>query len=155
MPYDIKYSDNPLLNEKYDTPLFLKKPSVYSYETNYDAKTGNFIITPKVGDITIGTPTIMSFEEYNKYRERSIISQNWKQTSKKTNSDEDFLSDFLNPKLNLGIKGMDKIFGTDEVTVTPHGSIDLSLGISYNNIQNYSLAKRVRRPTSFDYTRFH
>jgi cell surface protein SprA len=61
------------------------------------------------------------------------------------------LSDFLNPKLNLGIKGMDKVFGSDEVTVSPNGSIDISLGISYTNTQNYSLPKRVRRQTIFDF----
>ncbi len=153
LSYPINYSNNPLHNQKYNSPLYLKNPSTFKQEVEYDPKTGNFVVVEKVGNIKINRPYIMSFDDYNKYRTQQVIKNNWKKNLKtnSANSDDGFLGDFLNPKLNLGIKGMDKIFGSDEITVQPTGSINLTIGMSRSNIHNDMLPRRLRIDNSFDY----
>ncbi len=154
LKYPIKYFENPLLNSKYNSPLYLENPSVFEQEIKYDPITGNFVIVEKVGNIEISRPYVMSFEDYNKYRQKSIMSDNWKAKIKadNTNADESFLSDFLNPQINLGLKGMDKIFGSDQITVQPNGNVDVTLGIKYYDTDNPILPKRQRTQTIFDFS---
>lgn len=144
LKYQIKYFDNPLLNEKYNSPLYLKKPPVYNNSVEYDRNTGDFVVVQKVGNISISRPYVMGFDDYNNYQNNTFFSNNWKTYNKNENTDETFLDNFLNPKLNLGLKGIDKIFGSDEITVVPNGSIDINLGFSYYHIDNPVLAKRNR-----------
>ncbi len=144
LKYEIKYSENPLFNEKYNSPLFLKMPSLYTNDVEYDNKTGGFVITRKVGDIPISRPVLMGFDQYNNFKTKSFFSNNWKTYNKTTNSDNEFLDNFLSPKLNLGLKGIDKIFGSDKITVVPNGNIDINLGFSYYHIDNPVLPRRLR-----------
>jgi cell surface protein SprA len=143
--YPIKKFDNPLLNQKYNSPLFLKTPSVFSNDVQFDPLTGGFLVTPKVGKIKISHPYLIDFDTYNRIRTQSILSKNWQSYNEEKNSDNDFLDNFLSPKLNLGIKGMDKIFGSDNISVIPNGNIDLNFGVSYYSIDNPVLPKRSRR----------
>jgi len=151
LPFQIKYFDNPLLNQRYNSPLYLSLPSDYSQDVEYDPTTGNFIITPKVGNFATGRPFIMTFDEYNDYRTKSAIRKNWKSNNQRQSSDNGFLDDFLNPQINLGITGINKIFGSDQITVVPTGNIDIALGLSYYNIDNDALSKRMRRNINFDF----
>lgn len=151
--YPIRYNINPLFNDKFNSPLYLQMPTIYTEEVVFDPQTGNFVITPKIGDVSTANPFTMKFDEYNKYRTNQMLRNNWK-AKMKSEADPnsgDFLSDFLNPKLNLGIKGMDKIFGSDKITVTPSGNVDISLGLSYYEIDNKVLSKRDRRNFNFDF----
>lgn len=152
LPFEIKHFDNPLLNQKYNSSLYLKLPSDYTQDIQYDPSTGNFLITPKVGSFNTGRPYIMDFDEYNLYQTKRAIQNNWKANNQRSSSDNSFLDDFLNPQINLGIAGIDKIFGSDQITVVPTGNVDISLGLSYYNIDNDALAKRVRRNVNFDFT---
>lgn len=151
LPFQIKHFDNPLLNQRYNSALYLKLPSDYSQDVQFDPATGNFIITPKVGDFSTERPYIMTFDEYNLYQTQTAIRNNWKLNNQRQSTDNAFLNDFLNPQINLGIAGIDKIFGSDQITVAPTGNIDISLGLSYYNIDNDALAKRVRRNVNFDF----
>lgn len=154
LPFPIKYSDNPLFNEHYNSPLYLQTPTIFKQDVQYDPITGNFVIVEKAGDVTISRPYTMSFDEYNQFRNNSILRNNWKNNLKTTGdtTKNDFLSDFLSPQLNLGLKGIDKIFGSDKITVQPTGNVDITLGISYYNIDNPMLSKRDRSQTIFDFT---
>ena len=144
LKYEIKHFDNPLLNEKYNSPLFMTSPSVFSNSVEYDNTTGKYIVVRKVGNIPISQPFIMDFDEYNNYQNKLFLSNNWKIYNKTENVDDDFLDNFLSPKLNLGLKGLDKVFGSDEITVVPNGNIDINLGFSYYKIDNFSLPKKRR-----------
>jgi len=152
LPYQIKHFDNPLLNKKYSTPLYMVTPDVFTEEVVYDPISGNFVISQKVGNITVGRPYVMSFEEYNLYRTSSIISNNWKLNNKTLSQDDAFLSNFLNPQIKLDVQGMDKVLGSDEITVVPTGNVDISLGVSYYNIDNPALSKTQRTNYNFDFT---
>ncbi len=144
--YQTDFTQNPLLNNT----SFL--PSTYSNEVEYDYRSGNFLVTPKVGSIPLSRPYIMSFDEYNEFRTNSVVRNNWKANTQRTSQDDDFLNNFLNPQINLGIEGIDKIFGSDQITVTPTGNVDITLGLSYYKINNPSLSKREKTNFNFDFT---
>ncbi|MBN2891800.1 MAG: cell surface protein SprA [Bacteroidales bacterium] len=154
LPYPYHYFDNPLLNNRYNSPLYMQTPSVYQQDIQYDPITGNFVIVEKVGNIVVTRPYVMSFDDYNTYRTNSIMQNNWRTNLKTGNrtDENDFLSNFLSPQINLGLKGIDKIFGSDQITVQPNGNVDITLGISYYNQNNPTLSKRQRRQTIFDFT---
>jgi len=134
------YMNNPLTkkNNLFDVP------SVYQYDIHYDPYTKKYVIIKKLGNINVGRPYLMDFDAYNKLRTQNYLNNNWKLYNKNTTTDEDFLNNFLNPKLNVSVKGLGKIFGSDELSVKPTGNININLGVSYYHTDNQSLAKRDR-----------
>ncbi len=151
LPFPIRHFDNPLLNQRYNSPLYLKLPSDYTQDVQYNPLTGNFEITPKVGNFSTGRPTIMTFDEYNQFRNNATLRNNWHANTQRQASDNTFLNNFLSPQINIGVEGLDKIFGSDEISVVPTGNIDISLGFSYYNIDNPALSRRARRNINFDF----
>ncbi len=148
-------SYNPLDNQKYNSSLYLKQPSIFSNNIEYDPVTGQFIVTEQVGDMNLNTPYTMDFDEYNKYQSQSEIRSYWKdkleyQTgSKKTGNP--LLNKFVNPKFNVNFKGFEDIFGSDEIAIVPTGAANLSFGLTYYNIDDPSLSKRARRGVNFKF----
>ncbi len=133
------YEQNPLTEQN---PFGL--PQIYKYDVEYDPVTKGFVIKKELGDVPIGRPYIMDFDSYMKYQNNSFLRKNWTQYNKNTTGDNDFLNDYLNPQLNLSLPGFGKIFGSDELTVKPHGNLNINLGISYYHTENPSMAKRDR-----------
>lgn len=150
-PFRIKYSDNPLLNQKYNKAPYLPLPSTFGNDINYDFKTQSYVITPKAGRLKLSNPYLVDFEEYNQQRNKQFLSENWKTYSLKQET-KNPLDDFLNPQLQIGVKGLDKIFGSDQITITPSGSFDLSLGFIHYKNENGSLTPTESRNTNFDFT---
>ena len=151
LPFPIHHFDNPLFNQRYNSPLYLKLPSDYTQDVQYNPVTGNFEITPKVGNFSTGRPTIMTFDEYNQFQNKTTLRNNWHANTQRQASDNAFLNNFLSPQINIGVEGLDKIFGSDEISVVPSGNFDISLGFSYYNIDNPALSRRARRNVNFDY----
>ena len=57
-----------IINNKLNNPYDLDDPKTIKKETEYDAKTGNYILTEKIGDEYYTAPTNMTFQEYLKQK---------------------------------------------------------------------------------------
>ena len=148
------YDNNPYNNDRYNSALYMKKPSIFSQETEYDPVTGKFVITQKVGNSRFRTPYVMDFDEYNNYQTQNSVRNYWREKmafQSGSSNRNPLLDKYLNPKLNVGIKGFDKIFGSDEISITPNGAANLTFGLSYTKIDNPALPRKQQRHVNFTF----
>ncbi len=148
------YSNNPYDNMS-ESPMSLSRPSNFSTEVEYDYRTGKFVFTDKIGDTRNGVPYVMDFNEYMKYQEDVMVRKYWRDKISTLSSTDSTgnksLEDYLKQNLNVGIKGFDKIFGTDKISITPTGAVNLTFGLSYQRSRNTALPINVQRSFSFDF----
>ncbi len=153
--YPFKDSNDPYSRKKQSSPLYLKNPSNIQTEVEYDPITGEYILKEKIGDIEIRPSNSMSTSEYSNFTQSASISDYWVEqrriNSKSGNANESFLEKYLNPKLNVNIKGFDKIFGSNVIDIKPQGSAELIFGVSISKIENPTLPINLQRSTNFDF----
>lgn len=149
-PFYIKPIQTPSSFNFYNRDPFLKLPSWYDYEITYDTKSNQIVLQPKVGNLKISSPFLFDFEDYNSQKNKELFTQNWKKYSV-TTTQTGPLDDFIPKQLQFDFKGLDKIFGSDKITITPTGMLDLGLGFMYYNNKNSSLTPRERRYLNFDF----
>ena len=139
MPVKERYGD--FLNNK-KSPFDLKDPSIIQKSVEYDVKSGQYIISEKIGDDYYRMPTYMTFSEYLKYRE---TEQQQKQFQKFNGLGSKDKSDFVGRKFDDPLKKLqelieknivDRLFGGTELSITPQGNIDIPLGFAYTREQN-------------------
>ena len=142
VPVKERYGD--FLNNK-KSPFDLKDPSIIQKNVEYDAKSGQYIISEKIGDDYYRMPTYMTFSEYLKYRESE---QQQKQFQKFNGLGTKSKSDFVGRKFDDPIKKLqelieknvvDRLFGGTELSITPQGNIDIPLGFALNQQKNPTL----------------
>ncbi len=90
----------------------------------------------------------MSLDEYKKYRFEQSVRNYWQERS--SGEGTDYRSSIL-PKLQFGIEGIDKVFGSNTINVIPQGSAELIFGVNISRIDNPSLSERLRKVATFDF----
>lgn len=140
-------SGNPYLDQD-QSPLFLNEPSNVKREVVYNPLTNTYEFQSTIGDFTYRTPTVMSFEDFQKYQNKSSVSDYWKERVKTTGESE---GSRLIPKIYVGGEAFDKIFGSNTIDIRPQGSAEVSFGVASNRRDDPSLDVRQRRTTNFDF----
>ena len=135
------FSTNPFYKSLYEQKI----EPFYKLNYQYDPDLG-FIIQNSFDSLNFGTPLIIDFNDFIKKQNQKAFFSLWKQKMKNenTNQDNNFLSDFLSPNINIGIKGVEDIFGSQVVSIRPTGSLGLTFGIAYNKIYNPALPPDLR-----------
>ncbi len=155
LPFPFKDSNDPYSKRSQNSPLYLKNPSNVTTVVEYDPISGEYIVKEKVGDIEVRPSNSMSANEFGNFSRTNSISDYWveqrKLNSKNSNSNESFLEKYLNPKLNVNIKGFDKIFGSNVIDIKPQGSAELIFGVNISKIENPTLPINLQRSTTFDF----
>ncbi len=154
LPYPFKDESDIYTGEEKSSPLFLSNPSNIHTEVEFNPFTGEYEIKQKVGNLDYRSPTVMSFDEYRAYSRKNDIDNYWtlqRKTQSNLSQGESFLNKYLNPKLNVNIKGFDKIFGTNVIDIKPQGSAELIFGINISKIENPTLPVKLQRSTTFDF----
>lgn len=64
---------NPYL-DKDQSPLFLNDPSNVKREIIYNPETNTYEFQSTIGDFTYRTPTVMSFDDFQKYQNKASVS---------------------------------------------------------------------------------
>jgi cell surface protein SprA len=134
-----------------NNPIDLKDPAAIEQTVEYDPETGRYIIRERIGNIDYRPPTILTFEEYFKYREEQDKKRYFNQLAGVGNPEDaisvgDPLADIeLDPDL------VDNLFGGTEIDIQPQGSVDLSFGLNYQFQDNPFIVERFRRNTIFDF----
>lgn len=129
--------------------LYLGNPSNLKTEIEYDPESNQYQISNKIGDLDYRKPTYMSFDEYQDFELKNSLRSYWIERSQASSSVD--RGDGIIPKIYIGGKFFETIFGNNTVDIRPQGSAELIFGIKNNKTDNPTLNVRQRRTTNFDF----
>ncbi len=149
LPYPFQdNSGNP-----YDVPqdggLYLNTPSNITPELIYNPETNEYELINKAGTLDYRSPSYMSFEEYQQYDMDRMMQDYWQEkthANRITKGDGNII-----PKIRIGGKVFDNIFGGNTIDIRPSGSAELIFGVISTNTKNPALDVKQRRNTNFDF----
>ena len=131
-------------------PADLSMPDNLKQEVNYNDTLNRYVIGSKIGGLYVGTPTMMSPQEYMKWSEHRLFSDFFRSKNDeivKKKGKEKF--DFSDMHFDLG--PAEKIFGPGGVRIKTQGSAELKFGATLKNTDNPSLPIRNRKTTQMDF----
>ena len=132
-----------------DAPMDLKDPSNVETKIEYDPETGNYIVRTMMGDEELVSAFTLTPDEYKQMSLKKQMGAYWAEKNKKAAENYEDKFNITDMKFSLG--PAEKLFGPGGVQVKTQGSAELTFGIKHNNVQNYSLAERLRKTTTFDF----
>ena len=142
---NLSFSQNnnfPSDNFKLD-PLF---PSLFldslSYENN------EVILNRYFGNIFLGERQYFTKDQYENYLFNKQFQDYWKNRISR-NANLDLGGEI--PKVGLGEEVLNKIFGSNTVSIRPQGAVELTFSGVVNKIDNPSLPEAQRKTTSFNF----
>ncbi len=132
----------------------LPNPGSIVSKYTYDPITDRYIYTETVGNFNINYPIILTPKEF----ERLVLQENLKSYYKqkidaadgKKEGSEDIQKNLL-PDFYVNSDFFESIFGSNEISVTPQGSVEMDLGVLFTKQDNPSFSPRNRRNFSFDF----
>ncbi|MBI1835968.1 MAG: cell surface protein SprA, partial [Flavobacteriia bacterium] len=145
--YPIQNSNDPTQTKPQSFDL--GDPSSMKQTIVYDPKTGTYVFKETIGskDLNYRNPSMMTLEEYIEYERRKSINQNWKEKI----DEQTALNRPLELPIKIGSKVFENIFGSDQITIKPQGSVELTFGINHSRYDNPILPVRQRKLTRFDF----
>lgn len=149
-PLEDRYDD--FLNAPNNNMIDLKDPSIVIETVEYDPVTGMYVITEKIGDDYFRPSNYMTFDEYQKYRDKKQQREYFDRLqgvsdgSKKRKGLVDPIA-----KFNIRTSLIERLFGGTEVDIKPQGNINLTFGVDHERRENPILPIRLQRVTNFDF----
>jgi cell surface protein SprA len=123
-------------------------------EVIFDKELNRYVIIEKIGDYYTKTPIFLTQKEYQQYRLKRDMLQYFKDKVSATNSKKkgslDAQKDLL-PSYYVNSKFFESIFGGNTVKFTPTGSLNLKLGVIYQNTENPQISEENRSSFTFDF----
>jgi cell surface protein SprA len=147
-PVQERYDD--FLNAPSSNPFDLQDPDVIEQTVEYDPETGLYLITERIGDDFFRMPTYMTFEEYMDYQAQQQQRDYFKQLLGVSGVEAGGRADPI-AQFDIQNSLVDRLFGGTEVDIRPQGSIDLTFGVDFQNVENPALLERQRRQGGFDF----
>ena len=139
-----RYDD--FINDSLKNPFDLKDPPSVEKTVEYDPVSGNYVITEKIGNEYFRAPTYMTLQEYLKWKE---AQQRMEYFSKLSGTGRSGLSSsgLVDPAALVDVKKdlVERIFGGNEITIKPQGSIHLTLGLARQIMDNPGFELRAQR----------
>ena len=129
--------------------LYMGSPSNLQTEIEYDPETNQYLFQNKIGDLNYRNPTYMSFDEYQDFELKNSVRSYWKERSQSSTGGD--RGDGIIPKIYVGGKFFETIFGNNTIDIRPQGSAELIFGVKNNKTENPTLNVRQRRTTNFDF----
>jgi len=126
----------------------LRDPANLRDSVAYDLPTRTYRIYEKVGTRFYRTPTVLTFEEYLRWRSGRDESEYFR--------DRAATIGLLNrhhqkPKLTMGEGLFNRLFGNGKIDIKPQGEVNLTAGYQGQNIKNPTLPERARRNGGLDF----
>jgi len=142
--------------DDYADRLGLENP--IKYEAYYDYTTGSYILYPKVNGVIVGTPIMMTAEEYTQYILQGKLSDYYREKSR---TQDDIARDIRDKKTSVDREGtvtglriksklFETIFGGDRIELRPTGFASFDLGLLYQKIDNPQLLPQNRKNITVD-----
>jgi hypothetical protein len=127
-----RYGD-PFSNPTYETPFFLMDPDRLNLELEIDTSL-NYSIRERIGDVPYRPPSMMSFEEFNRYQERTMLKDYWQTRSRALDGESAVSGRGFTPKIFIS-PVLDRIFGGSYIELIPRGMVTLDFGASFQRIE--------------------
>ena len=125
----------------------LGDPSSVEQTIVYDPATGTYVFKETIGTLNYRNPSMMTLEEYLEYERLKSMRQNWREKIDEQTAE----SQPMEFPIKIGSKAFENFFGSDEITIRPQGSVELSFGVNSSRYDNPILPMRQRRITRFDF----
>lgn len=144
-PIENNYDPTQSAEQSFD----LGDPSGVNQTIVYDPVTGTYVFTETIGtsEIDFRNPSMMTLKEYLEYEEQQALRENWKE---KIDEQTEESQPFELP-IKVGSKVFENFFGSDQITIRPAGSVEISLGVNSSRYDNPILPVSQRRITRFDF----
>ncbi|WP_299147601.1 cell surface protein SprA [uncultured Dokdonia sp.] len=156
----IAQEEDPNENEESATPatfslgsLVLPNPNSIVAKYTYDPVLDRYIYTEELGAFNVTYPLILTPEEYEKRVRDEQMRQYFREkiTAIDGRADEDDSRNSLVKSLYVKNDLFESIFGGDEITFTPQGSVEMDLGLLFTKQDNPAFSPRNRRNFTFDF----
>lgn len=149
LPYNFADDSGFLFDStRFHSPLMMETPDVVKQEAEFDPEQNQYIIRNTVGGVNYKPPTYLSIEDYLKYDLNTFKQNYWKQRARSENFEH---QGSLIPKLHIGSKVFETIFGSNTIDIKPRGQASLKFGLKYNKTDNPMLAEDLRKDITFDF----
>ena len=128
----------------------LRMPENISQQAVYNDTLDMYVVGSKMGDSYLGTPFMMTPEEFGKWTERQLQRDFYRSKNSeilKEQGKEKF--SFSDMHFDLG--PAEKIFGPGGVRIKTQGTAELKFGATMKNIDNPSLPIRNRKTTQMNF----
>ncbi|NRA11135.1 MAG: cell surface protein SprA, partial [Crocinitomicaceae bacterium] len=127
----------------------LGDPSSIEQTIVYDPVTGTYVFKESIGvnDLNYRNPSMMTFEEYIEYERQKALRDNWKSKI----DDQTAENQPIEFPIKVPGKLFENFFGSDQITIRPQGSVELSFGVNSSRYDNPILPVKQRRITRFDF----
>ncbi len=143
-PINPTYDPTQTQNQSFD----LGDPSSVNQTIVYDPKTGTYVFKETIGTgLDYRNPSMMTLEEYIEYERQKSLQANWKDRIDEQTAES---QPFEFP-IKIPGKVFTNFFGSDEITIRPQGSVELSFGVNSSRYDNPALPVKQRRVTRFDF----
>ena len=132
-----------------DQSFDLGDPSSVQQTIVYDPATGTYVFKETIGasELYYRNPSMMTLEEYLEYERQQTMRENWTDKIDEQTAE--------NQPLEFPIKIPSKIFesffGSDQITIRPQGSVELSFGVNSSRYDNPLIPVKQRKITRFDF----
>ena len=148
LPFPIKKTYDP--SETAPQRFDLGDPSKVKQTIVYDPILRKYIFKETLGDATpinYRNPSMMTLKEYLEYERKKSLANNFKdKIDAQTESGQPLV-----PPIKVGGKGFANFFGSDEISIKPQGSVEVSMGLNHSRLDNPILPVAQRRLTRFDF----
>lgn len=133
-------------------PIDLKDPSIIEQKVEYDPETGMYIITEKIGDDYFTMPSYMTMQEYLDWKSKQQEKKYFDRLAG-VKKGSDVLDNKVDPASFVKVKQdlIERLFGGNEITIKPQGSIDLTFGGDYQKNLNPAYTLRQQETYGFDF----
>jgi cell surface protein SprA len=125
----------------------LGDPSSMEQTIVYDPVTGTYIFKETIGTLNYRNPSMMTLEEYLEYERQKALRENWKEKIEQQTAQ----SQPMEFPIKIGSKAFENFFGSDQITIRPQGSVELSFGVNSSRYENPILPVKQRHITRFDF----
>jgi cell surface protein SprA len=147
LPFPITNPQDPTVNNPQSFDL--GDPTNMKQTIVFDPVTGTYVFKETIGNSNLNyrNPSMMTLEEYLEYERQKTLKENWKGKIDEQ-TEEDRALEF---PIKIPGKAFESFFGSDEITIRPQGSVELSFGVNSSRYDNPLLPVKQRRITRFDF----
>ena len=128
----------------------LKMPDNISQEVVYNDTLDMYILGSKMGDSYIGTPFLMTAEEFGDWANRKLRRDFFRSKNSEI-LQEQGKEKFSFSDMHFDLGPAEKIFGPGGVRIKTQGTAELKFGATMKNIDNPSLPVRNRKTTQMNF----
>jgi len=138
---------NPFL--KYQNPFYQPPPITQKIEVKVDS-TLRYNIVDQLDTVRVGNEQEYDFEQFSKIQEYKVRQDYWRSRSRGGDGESAVEGRGLIPPLTVS-PAFDRLFGGNEINITPSGYVNLDFGAIFRRIDNPTLPIRQQQNGGFNF----